>query len=67
MQSKLIGKRVYVTDRESIYFGEWGIVDYFDGECYGIRIADGSAEKYSVPIFNRNQFKVPRIKKAGEI
>ena len=24
MKSKLVGKRVYVVDKESIYFGEWG-------------------------------------------
>ena len=61
MESKLIGKKVYITDRESIYFDEWGIVDYFDGDCYHIKIANGSN---SVPIFDRNQFKVPRAKEA---
>lgn len=54
---KLVGKRVIITDKESIYFGEWGIIDYFDGECYGVRIANGSD---SVPVFDRDQFKVPR-------
>ena len=57
MKSKLIGKKVYITDPESIYFGEWGIIDYYDGEVYGIRIADG---KGSSPIFDRDQFRVPR-------
>lgn len=59
MKTTLIGKKVYIIDRESIYFGEWGIIDYFDGENYGVRIADG---KGSVPEFLRWQFKVPRTK-----
>lgn len=59
-QSKLIGRKVYITDPESIYFGEWGIIDYYDGDVYGIRIANG---KDSLPIFNRDQFKVPRMRK----
>lgn len=63
MKSKLIGKRVYITDKESIYFDEWGIVDFFDGECYHVKIAGGGN---SVPIFNRNQFKVPRSKKGAQ-
>lgn len=57
MKSKLIGRRVYITDPESIYYGEWGIVDYYDGDVYHIRIADG---KDSAPIFDRDQFRVPR-------
>lgn len=57
MKSKLIGKKAYITDPESIYFGEWGIIDYFDGEVYGIRIADG---RDSIPVFDRDQFRVPR-------
>lgn len=57
MECKLYGKKVYITDRESIYYGEWGIVDYFDGEVYHVKIANGSD---SVPIFDRWQFKVPR-------
>lgn len=65
MHSKLIGKRVYITDHESIYCGEWGIVDDFDGDVYYIRIANGSIDRYSVPVFDRDQFKVPRMKKEG--
>lgn len=57
MKSKLIGKRAIITDPESIYHGEWGIIDFFDGECYHIKIANGSD---SIPIFDRDQFKVPR-------
>lgn len=57
MKSKLIGRRVYITDPESIYFGEWGIVDDYDGDYYYIRIADG---RDSIPVFDRDQFRVPR-------
>lgn len=56
-ESNLIGKVVFITDKESIYYGEWGIVDYYDGECYGLRIA---GEKIASAIFERFQFKVPR-------
>lgn len=57
MKSKLIGRKVYITDTESIYFGEWGIIADYDGEVYYIRIAGG---KDGMPIFDRNQFRVPR-------
>ena len=57
MKSKLIGKRAIITDKESIYHDEWGIIDDFDGEVYYIKIANGSS---SVPIFNRDQFRVRR-------
>lgn len=57
MQSKLIGKRAIITDPESMYCGEWGIIDHYDGDVYHIKIANGSD---SVPVFDRNQFKVPR-------
>lgn len=57
MKSKLIGKRAYITDPESWYFGEWGTIVDFDGEVYYIAIADG---KTSLPIFDRDQFRVPR-------
>lgn len=60
MKSNLQGRKVYIADKESIYFGEWGIVDHYDGEVYHIRIADGSIERYSMPIFDRDQFKVSR-------
>ena len=61
MKSKLIGKRVYITDPESIYFGEWGIVVDYDGEVYYISIAGGMN---SLPVFDRDQFKVPRERKS---
>ena len=57
MKTNLIGKYVIITDKESIYHGEWGIIDFFDGECYHIKIANGSD---SVPMFDRDQFRIPR-------
>lgn len=57
MESKLIGKIAYITDKDSIYFGEWGRITDFDGDVYYIKIADGGD---SIPIFDRDQFKVPR-------
>ena len=57
MKSKLIGKVAYITDTESIYFGEWGTIVDFDGEVYYIAIANGNDAQ---PIFDRDQFKVPR-------
>ena len=58
-KSKLIGKKAYITDPESWYFGEWGIIAHYDGEVYHIKIANG---KDGMPIFDRNQFWVPRNK-----
>lgn len=57
MKSKLIGKRAIITDTESIYCGEWGIIANYDGDVYHIKIANGND---TMPVFDRNQFKVPR-------
>lgn len=57
MRSKLIGKRAIITDPDSIYFNEWGIIADYDGEVYYIKIANGND---TLPIFDRDQFKVPR-------
>ncbi len=55
-KSKLIGKFAYITDKDSIYFQEWGeIMDYADGVYY-IAIAQGESQV----IFDREQFKVQR-------
>lgn len=56
-KSRMISKRAYVTDKESIYFGEWGTIAHYDGECYHLKIANGSG---SMPMFNRDQLWVPR-------
>ncbi len=57
MASKLIGKVAYITDKDSIYCGEWGTIADFDGDVYYIKIANGGE---SIPVFDRDQFKVPR-------
>jgi hypothetical protein len=53
--SKLINRRVYITDQKSIYFNEWGIVKDYDGELYYIAIANGTD---SIPVFTRDQFQI---------
>jgi hypothetical protein len=58
MKSKLIDQKVYITDKESIYYGEWGIVKAYDGQCYHIAIANGTD---CMPIFDRKQFKIYRV------
>lgn len=56
----LIGKRVTITNKESIYHGEWGIVKDCDEDgYYYVAIANGED---SLPIFTRNEFKVNRDK-----
>lgn len=59
MKSKLIGKVAFITDRDSIYYGEWGTIVDFDGDVYYIAIANGMD---SIPIFDRDQFRVRRSK-----
>ena len=58
---KLIGKRVVIKNKDSIYYGEWGIVKYFDGECYHIAIAD---DRKNLVIFDRDEFIVRRVNPA---
>lgn len=54
----LVGKVVYITDRESMYFNEWGTVISQDEDgFYHIAIANG---RDSLPVFDRTQFKVRR-------
>ena len=57
MASKLIGLKAHITDKDSQYYGEWGTITHFDGDCYHIAIANGTN---SVPMFDRNQFRVKR-------
>lgn len=57
MQSKLIGKKVYITDKLSQYYNEWGIIKAYGGEYYHVAIANGTD---SLPIFSRDQFRVAK-------
>ena len=56
-EDKLIGKFVYVIDKDSIYHNEWGIVKSFDGDYYHVAHA---GDNDVVLIFDRNQLQVPR-------
>lgn len=56
---KLIGKRVYITDKNSIYYQDWGIIKALNGDSFAVAIANGD-DKHSYPIFDRDQFQIPR-------
>ncbi len=56
-----IAKKCYVIDKLSIYYKEWGIIKDFDGEYYHVAIANGN----NLPIFERNQIRIPRNKKGN--
>lgn len=53
---KNIGKVAFITNKDSIYFGEWGIIKNFDGDYYYIAIAGGTD---SIPVFYRDEFRIP--------
>ena len=55
--SKLIGRTAYITDVQSVYYGEWGTIADYNEEVYFVAIAN---EYSSLPVFDRNQFYVPR-------
>lgn len=54
---KNIGKKCYIIDKESVYYGEWGIIKNFDGEFYYVAIANGIDV---LPIFDRKQIRIKR-------
>lgn len=60
MKSRLIGRVAYITDVESIYYDEWGVIYAYDGEYYYIGIA---GDKDNLPVFRRNEFYIPRNRK----
>ena len=55
----LIGRKVYIIDKDSQYYGEWGVILHFDGEQYHVSIAEGNN---ATPIFDRDQFKLKATK-----
>lgn len=59
-RSKLIGKEVTITTKDSWVFGEWGIVKMYDGEYYHIAIL---GDEKCLLIFERKEFKVNRARK----
>lgn len=52
-----IGKMCYITDKYSIFNGEWGVIKDFDGEYYHIAIANGAL---TLCIFTRKDIRIPR-------
>ena len=53
--SKLIGKKVIIKDRNSWFYGEWGtVIDVNDDEIY-VAIAN---DRSSVPVFYREDLKI---------
>lgn len=60
--SKLIGKIVFIINKGSSYYDEWGIIKSYDDGLYHIAIADGFNEL----VFNRDEFRVPRNQKYYE-
>ena len=61
---KDIGKRCYIINKDSIYFGEWGVVKHFDGEYYHVAIANGTA---TLPVFDRKELKIPKNQKGSQM
>ena len=57
--SNLIGKKVTITAKDSLYYDDWGIIKYFDGEYYYVAIANSSDEQV---VFERDEFVVHRNK-----
>jgi hypothetical protein len=55
-----IGKKCYIKNKDSEYFGEWGIIKSFDGDFYHVAIANGTD---SLPIFDRSEIQIPRRQK----
>lgn len=53
-----VGKKCFIIDRESPYYKEWGIIKHYDGEDFHVAIANGN----NLPIFERKQIRIPRIK-----
>jgi hypothetical protein len=61
MKNKLIGKKVDIIDKESIYYKHWGFIRGFDGDVYHINGGSISLNNGDLtPIFDRNQFSVRR-------
>lgn len=58
MESKLIGKKVIITAKDSWAFDQWGAVKMFDGDYYHIAIYNDP--EGPVLIFTRDEFRVPR-------
>ncbi|GIP61108.1 hypothetical protein J15TS10_49220 [Paenibacillus woosongensis] len=54
-------KKVFIIDKDSMYFGHWGFIEKYDGEFY--HVSGGSiSSSYGelTPIFNRDQIRITR-------
>ena len=51
-----LGTKVYIKSPGSWADGEWGIVNYYDGEFYHVGIAGGEPDL----IFDRKELKVAK-------
>jgi hypothetical protein len=60
MDSKLIGKRVSIIDKESLYYGHWGFIVAYDGSYHVSGGSISSSHGELTPIFNRDQLRVKR-------
>ena len=56
-ERNLVGRTVYITDPDSLYYDEWGIVVAQDKFDYYVAIANGTD---SVPVFSRDQIRVKK-------
>lgn len=60
MKQSLVGKRVIITNKDSWFYGEWGTVEFFDGDYYHVSIANGQD---IFPIFDKKEFKLMKEEK----
>lgn len=65
-KATLLDKFVIITDKENMYYKEWGIIKHVD-EYYHVAIANG--DSHTLPIFDRGQFKIPKkdLRKAAGV
>lgn len=59
IQSKLIGRKVYINDDVECWGGFWGYIIAWDGNSYHV---SGGAIGSEQPIFTRDEFYVPKRK-----
>jgi len=69
MKSKLIGKIIHITNKDNIYYNQYGIITYFDGDLYHIALwcidLDTAKNYYSNIVLDRTEFKVKRNNSKG--
>ena len=63
MNNKLIGKIAYIINKQNEYYNEYGIITYYDGECYHIALWCKdlkTAKEHSGIILYRNEFRIKK-------